>query len=308
MMATRISLFPVLTEELRTKIRFQMSEYELYYTKDEIKFSLQSEEIDNNPAERKIIDKKGIWTPDHYNLCIRRKFSAITYHYLFGEDGVVCRNSVLGIAVRWTSQDSRQRGVIKIGSLFNSAESKEFILDYEFPPAKLRGAFELTTVLYLEQPGTPVAGEEHLTNICGCIIGELDKITLRLDGIGSEFPIYEIDKPSWPLWSIKCEWTDPSIDQFIECISLYINKAHKGFKYIEKDEQLMKEIMSSALFLLITKLKSQKDDWDAAMEGKDLLEGSVSAAVNYFIKTLGWDTSTPESLSVSIRIFLDRRM
>ena len=135
-----------------------------------------------------------------------------------------------------------------------------------------------------------------------------NKITVRLDGIGSEFPIYEINNPTLTLWYIECNWKDPTYDQFIECISIYFNKGHKNYKFLEKDNQLLNEIMASALFLLITKLKSQEDYWDATMEGYDLLEGSVSAAVNYFIKTLGWKVDSPEALSISIRDFFDKRM
>ena len=148
-MAAKISLFPTLTEELRSKIRFQASDYEFYYIKGGDRIALQSEEINSNPTERKIVDKKGIWTPDDYSLCIRRKYSMRTYQCLFGKDGIACSNAIIGIALRWTSSDSRQRGVIEIGSLHNSTEDKEFLLDYEFSDAQLRGALELSSILYL---------------------------------------------------------------------------------------------------------------------------------------------------------------
>lgn len=307
-MAAKINLFPTLTEELKSRMRFQTSDYEFFYTKEDNEFLLQSEEIDCNQWERKVVDKKGIWAPDDCNLCIRRRYSIRTYQCLFGKDGIVCSNAIIGIALRWTSSDSRQRGVIEIGSLRNSAEDKEFLLEYEFPAAQLRGSLELSSVLYLKRPGTPLWEEEHLSNICGCILGELDKITVRLDGIGSEFPVYEVNDLSRPLWYINCDWEDPTNDQFIECVSVFLNKAHKNYKFLEKDEQLLKEIMASALFLLITKLKTQEDYWNDTIEGNNLLNGSVSAAVNYFIKTLGWNVSNPESLSISIRNYFDKRM
>lgn len=307
-MAAKISLFPTLTEELKSKVRIQTSDFNFYYTKNDDEFLLQSEEINNNPTERKIVDKKGVWTPDNNNLCIRRKYSFKTYQCLFGQDGIACSNAIIGVALRWTSSDSKQRGVIEIGSLFNSTDDKEFILDYEFPTSQLRGMLELSSIVYLKRPGTPLWEEEHLSNTCGCILGELDRMEVRLDGIGSEFPVYETNNPFQPLWYIDCKWVDPTYDQFIECVSIYLNKGHKNYKYLEKDEQLIKEIMASAIFLLITKLKSQKEDWDATMEGYGLRDGSVSAAVNYFIKTLGWNASTPESLSFSIRNFFDKGM
>lgn len=307
-MAAKISLYPTLNDELMSKIRFQTSAYEFYYKADDNEFPLNPEEVNNNPCDVKILDKKGIWTPDDYNFCIRRKYFVRTYQCLFGRDGIACRNAIIGVALRWASSDSKQRGVIKIGVLHNSAKDEEFKLDYEFPAAQLRGVVELTTVLYLEKPGTPLWDEKHLANNYGCILGELDRITARLDGTGSEFPVFYTDKPLLPLWYIQCEWDDPTIDQFSECISIFINRSNKNYKFLEKDEHLLREIMASALFLLISKLKAQEEYWADTVAGNNLTEGSVSAAVHYFINTLGWDPSTPESLSVSIRKFFEQRM
>jgi len=66
--------------------------------------------------------------------------------------------------------------------------------------------------------------------------------------------------------------------------------------------------MASALGVIITKLKEQENYWDVTTIGEDLQSGSVSEAINYFINTLEWDVSGPESLSLSIRKFFDQRM
>lgn len=43
--------------------------------------------------------------------------------------------------------------------------------------------------------------------------------------------------------------------------------------------------------------------------GNDSLEqGSVGQALYYFMETLGWDLSTPEAVSLSVRKFFDQRM
>lgn len=312
-MGAYISLFPIITDELLSKIRLQTSEYNFYYIRDEEEYSLISEEEDGGNINYKIIDNNGIWTPDDYNLCIRRSYSLRTYQCMFGENGIACRNAVLGLALMWTSADSRQRGVVEIGEIKNTSADLKMELNYEFFKAQLRGSVELTTIIYIKKSGTPLWGEEHLANAYGCILGELDKCIIELDGTGSVFPMYEINEPGQPLWYVKCDWDDPTYDQFTECVSIYINRAHKNYKYLDKtkrtfDGQLLKEIMASAISIIILKLKEQKDYWDATTTGDNLQSGSVSDAVNYFISTLEWDVSSPELISLSIRKFFDQRM
>lgn len=313
-MAANISLFPVITDDLLGKTRFQASPYQLYYVRDDQEYVLRTEEVDSSTIVHKVIDDEGIWSPDDYQLCIRRKYSIRTYQCLFGPNGIACNNAKLGIALMWTSPDSKQRGVIPIGEIENFQRDLEFELNYEFSEAQLRGSVEFSTIIYLKEAGTPLWGEEHLANQYGCILGELDnKFVIRLDGNGSVFPMYEIHEPGQPLWYVKCDWIDPTYDLFSDSVSIYINTAHKNYKYLDKtkrtfDEQLLKEIMASALGVIITKLKEQEDYWDATTSGEDLQNGSVSEAIHYFIDTLEWDVSGPEAMSLSIRKFFDQRI
>lgn len=312
-MAANISLFPVINDELLGKIRFQASPYELYYIREDQESVLQAEEIESSIIMHKVTDEEGIWSPNDYNLCIRRRYSLRTYQCLFGEKGIACKNAVLGLALVWTSADSKQRGVLKIGDIRNSPQDLELRLNHEFLKAQLRGIVEFTTVIYIKEAGTPSWDEEHLANEYGCLLGELDKFIIKLDGTGSVFPIYEISELGQPLWYVKCDWDDPTYEQFSECVSININTAHKNYKYLDKtkrtfDEQLLKEIMASALILIITKLKEQDNYWDVTTNGDGLQKGSVSEAIYYFINTLEWDVSTPETMSISIRKFFEQRM
>ena len=84
---------------------------------------------------------------------------------------------------------------------------------------------------------------------------------------------------------------------------IYLDKTKRTF-----DEQLLKEIIASALMLVITKLKQEDDYWEESLIGNDLKRGSVSEAVYYFVNTLEWDVSSMETLSLSIRKFLDQRL
>lgn len=312
-MAANISLFPIINDELLGKIRFQASPYEMYYVREDQEFQLRTEEVESSATIHKLIDEEGIWSPDDYSLCIKRRYSLRTYQCLFGENGIACKNATLGLALMWTSADSKQRGVIPIGDVTNSLKDLELSLNYEFGLAQLRGLVEFTTVIYIKNAGTPLWDEGHLANEYGCLLGELDRFIIKLDGTGSVFPMYEVSEPGQPLWYVKCDWDDPTYERFSECVSININTAHKNYKYLDKtkrtyDEQLLKEVMASALIIIITKLKEQENYWDATTTGEDLQSGSVSEAINYFINSLEWDVSTPESMSLSIRKFFDQRM
>lgn len=312
-MAVDISLYPTLNEDMLEKMRVQTSFYELYYVRNDQEYPLRCETIDGSNTLNKVIDDEGIWNPDDYNLCIKRNYTFRTYQCLFGETGIVCRNAILGVALMWTSADSKQRGVIPIGDIENSSREINMNLNYEFSVAQLRGDVDFTTILYLKIAGTPLKNEEHLANEYGCLLGEIDKFTIRLDGNGSVFPMYEIHEPSQTLWYVKCDWDDPTYEQFSECVSIYVNTAHKNYKFLDKtkrtfDEQLLKEIMSSALIIVIAKLKEQKSYWENTLMGDNLQKGSVSEAVYYFVNTLEWDVSNFETMSLSIRKFFDQRM
>lgn len=312
-MAAKISLFPVLSDEMLEKVRFQASPYTFYYVRDDEEYSLSAEETDSGTMVYKIVDEEGIWSPDDYNIGFQRTYSLRTYQCLFGENGIACNNAVLGLAIMWASSDSKQRDVIQVGEIKNVSDDLTFKVNYEFLKAQLRGTVEFTTIIYIKQTGTPGWGEEHLANYYGCILGEIDKYTIKLDGTGSFFPVYEVHEPGQPLWYVKCDWNDPAYDQFAECVSVYINTGNKNYKYLDKtkktfNNQLLKEIMATALTIVIARLKEKQSDWEAMINGDDLQPGSVSEAVYYFKTTLEWNLSTIESASLSIRKFFDQRM
>ena len=58
--------------------RFQASPYQLYYVRDDQEYVLRTEEVDSSTIVHKVIDDEVIWSPDDYQLCIRRKYSIRT--------------------------------------------------------------------------------------------------------------------------------------------------------------------------------------------------------------------------------------
>ncbi len=313
-MASDIMLFPSLNEELISKIRFQNKKFYFYYTdEDDEEHELLDEQVDAFSSFYCIKDENGKWTQDDNNLCFRRKYCLRTFQCLFGENGIACKNARLGMAIQWTSSDSRQRGVVKIGEFSVDDQILETEVEHRFVKAQLRGQVNLSTVIYLAKSGNPSEEEGHLANTEGYILGELESYTLKLDGSSSAFPVFEVSEPGQPLWYIKCAWDDPTCDAFSECVSINLNTAHKNYAYIDRnqkvfDSQLLSEIMASAITLIIEKVRYDTAYWDQIMRGENLDQGSVGQAIYYFKSALGWDLSDAETVSLCARKLFDQRM
>lgn len=313
-MANSILLFPSLNDELISRIRFQKQRFNFFYTdKNEEEYELVDEPIEAMSLINAIKDERGVWTQDDNNLCFRRKYCLRTFQCLFGENGIACSDALLGLGIQWTSPDSRQRGVISIGTFGAGDQILEVEAEKKFGKAQLRGEVNFSTILYIAKAGNPTESEMHLANTEGYVLGELDSYTIKLDGTSSTFPIYEVSEPGQPLWYLKCDWYDPTADSMADCVSINFNTAHKNYAYLDRenknyDSQLLAEIMASAITLLIEKVRLEQGYWEQIMQGESLETGSVGQAIYYFMETLEWDLSSPESTSLSARKFFDQRI
>lgn len=313
-MASPIFLYPSLTEEMKNEGIFYFRKYEVLYTDNEgceKELTYETAEIDSSVN---ILKTDGVWNADKYNLCLKRKMLVSKITKLFGPEGIACRKSTLGVAVRWASTDSRQRGAITVLRLKadENNTSAENEMDIRFPVGKLRGDVQFSVILYIAEAGEPDEDETHLANEAGLVLGEIDSFILRLDGTGSLFPVFEVYEKDKPLWYVRCDWTDPVSDSFAETVSINLNAAHKNYRYIDRKQktfnpQLLVEVMSSALCNIIEKIRSEKY-LDQILADDEPENGSVGAVIRYFSDTLEWDMSTPDKLSVSTRLFFEGRI
>lgn len=319
-MAMPIFLYPSLTDNVKEDI-FQAKKYAFSYTgQDGLDRDLDYEASEVSTSVN-CLRTDGVWSADKYNLFVRRTIALKNYRQLFGPNGIACKNARLGLSLVWTSSDSRQRGAEHLADFGVSEEEftkkrdhtfTEAEVDLEFPAAKIRGDVNLSIVLYIAKAGSPSKNETHLANEEGMVLGTFDTFTLRIDGSGSLFPVFEVYEKDQPLWYVRCDWTDPTSDQFAESVSININTAHKNYKFIDRSQktfcaQLLTEVMSSALCCIIEKIRSEKY-LDQILGDDEMESGSVGEVVRYFADTLGWDFSTPDKLSLSTRRFFDGRL
>lgn len=309
-MANLLSPFPVLNEKRIQELCYESSEFVFFYKKSGSEVTIGSE---NDLTDESCFILKAIegddWNHDEYDLCFSRTIKLSNLDSLFGSTGIACNTAGIGIAVVWTSSDSRQRGVIPVGEFTKKDDDKEFCVKGIFEKGTLRGVVTLKTIFYVKSVGRPLSDESYLANSYGCILGELDSIKIILDGNGSVFPIMTEENENGPLWRVICDWTNPLEDNFGDSVRIMLNTKHKCYELLEAEngDSLLIEILASAMCIVVSKIKDSSF-WHNTESGIDFSEGSVCAAVHYFVNTLEWDASTPEKLSESIRLNLEGKL
>ena len=320
-MPAPIFLYPSLTDEMKQSV-FQAKCYSFSYVSSDGSEKELDTELSGFGSLVSCLKTDGEWNAEEHNLIVKRTVAVKNYGLLFGPNGLACRDARLGLSIIWTSPDSKQRGAEPIlnfgfrdGQQSRTDEHSfcEGDVELVFPAARLREEVNFAVALYINKAGVPREDEMHLANEEGFVLGLFDSFSLRIDGTGSLFPVYEVYEKDKPLWYVRCDWTDPTIDQFSETVSINLNTAHKNYKYIDRTQQktfcaqLLIEVLSSAICCIIEKTKAEQ--YLTQILGDDEMEsGSVGEVIRYFANTLEWDFSSPAGLSLSTRLFFERRL
>ena len=263
----------------------------------------------------KINEPRCSWYPDTHNLKIFRSFRITSAYCLFGDGGIAPSDAVIGIALRWISSKSDERGIVPFGEITRVDAGSTYTVDYTFDRGRLKGSLKLQTILYLKDPKTPRASEAYFAQQPGTILGVLDQSEIYIDGNGSVFPVVVIDEPGKPLWDVYYNDTvDALQDKFeSENVAIRLNKAHPNYDVLKIENSLIEsplflEVLSSALMVIVEAVKdSLGEDWDNVLAGTGFESGSIAEAIYYFTTRLQWDVSSPTKLSVSIREFFEKK-
>lgn len=317
-MSEIFNLYPTLDETRHSALSYQVESPEFSYIEDYEHHPLQMEEKNEMPFSftAQLRDPRCVWYPDSHNLIVKRSCSLQNPENLFGPEGLVARNAVIGIAVNWISTKSEQRGVIPFGEITASSTACSFSFEKRFEKSLLKGSLQLQTILYLKKSGKPRSDEQLLANNTGTVLGILDSCEIFIDGSGSVFPILTVHIPGKPLWWVVYdEAADPLQDAFDEeNVEILLNTAHPHYNSLKigeslKDSPLFLEVISSALMIIINTAKeSLGSDWDNVLSGHGFAHGSIAEAIYYFVSKLQWDISGPIALSNSIREFFDKNL
>ena len=306
-----LSLFPGINKR-KAECIFSIDAPTFFYERNGEKCPLIIREESNSFELR---DDDGIWNADEYNLGINLKIRCESGNKLYGIDpydienlSCACDDAIIGLALAWSSQESKQRSTIPVGIIENISECRELSITHKFDKAALRGNVSFSLILYIKKEGIPKEDESIFANKQGYILGEIYSFNIVLDGRGSYFTIAEVNRPGESLWSIEYDIDDPSSDLFSDSVSINLNKAHSNYKFIDRSSddfnlQLFIEIVSSSMITVIETVRSQDESFDCLNSPE---EGSVAQALLYFRDVLEWDFSSPITLSYSVRNFFNK--
>ena len=257
-------------------------------------------------------DPDDVWIHENYGFLVDRKIHISDPSSLFGSgsNAVACHDATLGLAFQWSSKSSSRKATKKIGSFTAKDRALELDISEKFEKCALRGEVNFSVILYIEKPGIPTDDESLFINQAGYVLGEIEGITLQLDGNGSMLPVFYEDVRGGALWRVSCNFSDPSYDSFSnpDVVSITINRSNPNFKFIDKkneayNPQMANEVMASAITMIIESLRVY--DNFASLDNPE--SGSVSDAVRYFRDVLSWDMSTPIAVNNSIREAFEKK-
>jgi hypothetical protein len=212
--------------------------------------------------------KDTLWDPRRDSLRICRDLKINDPYYLWGEDGVACEESKLGICIIWTNASTSMSGCIlpREGSEKLGENGWSMYFEHTFFPGEVKGLLDLKIILYLKEAALEVKkGEEILNNVAGRILGEFETYRLEVSDETIPFP-FVIDKfDTDALWWVDFyNWEDASEDAMFGASSfvVYLNSQNKSCPKVTakgiQNIEMMYEITASVYSLLFKKLSPQE--------------------------------------------------
>lgn len=301
---SNFELFPKLDDELFLKAGMKVEPYSFSYKLDEIENSLDYD-YENN--EYIIIDPKNIWNVKDYNLKFKTHLTIDNPKALFGKDGIVPSAASIKIALQWMSKPSQKRDAKEIGIFTIDDTIIDRTISMDIKPDRLKEYVKLRVVFTVGDCDLISSNERHLANKKGMIVGMFNEAKIMLEGKGSEFPIATVSSGiNKPLWTLEYSSINPEIDKFSEeNVCLLLNVDHPDYKYLDEENlesttPLFKEIFSSAILMILLNL--DKDGYlEKVKDSDDFEEGSICAAMHYFVRTFNIKVDSIISMMQSVK-------
>ncbi len=297
----QVSPFRAAGDHADADFGFTVSGLSFYASSHKVKYTLQN----------------GLYRLDNFNassdsLEVELTFSLRRANEIFTGDRSVCGPSaVMGVALFWESKSSGQRGVGSPVVFTRESDLNARRIAINFEVGALLGEVRISPRLFLHKPCQ--REELGFARIPGSILGSFgDDILLSVDCAPSAFPILEIrdDSPGAPLWTLHLDWADPLVDLFSnEHFEVRLNSAHKNYDSVRVDPSgdgiaqipvTLREILSTSIFALFTKLKNSPDSWGRILNGESL-PGTVGDLAWNYLTEGHWNSSSIPSLLAAIR-------
>lgn len=248
------------------------------------------------------------WSPSENNLVIKQKFIFKNPNVFFGDEGITSRRNKIGIAAHIYSKTTNYQKKINFGVIKYNDFEKTLYFIHEFEKNSLRGELNIDYFLYLEEANENL-DYQAMKKGMRLSINLLQTTTIVIDGIGSIFPIVEIDDKTAPLWQIEKNWVDPIDESFdSSTVQLKLNIAHQEFKRIRAGHTILSRLymgdiiiqaMAAIIDDVINKSEYNLNDVD------DVAHNSIISVVKYWIETFEVDTTDYFNIVNTLKLSLE---
>lgn len=293
-----IDVFPTLTRALIQQSKYSLKRVQAYDDsgKELVVVGDRQIHFDN---------KTNDWSMEKDGLYLSLEFEIKNAGLLFGERGVAGAGTIMGVAAVLKSPVSCRRDTfssdVMISEIDGTVEGRVVVLmnNHEY-----RGSATIDLALYVREGG----GVPGYADDRGFVLGVFQSISISLNGEGSIFPIDTISSDKGFLWRLECDYSDPLVDRFDESIALVINDKHPLYKTLEIDKiniqnPMFLSVLSNAIQVLIERVGPEMTS-EQIQNGSGISEGSVAAAVRYFIINFAHSYDDPVELAFEVQQYL----
>ena len=306
-----ISLYPTLSSDMLQKCGYVSDKYIYTYSYQGQYYGLKQKGV----STVKLTDPLELWKIEDEGLKIDKTVYIAYPNFLYGPEGVVCRDAEFGLCIIWTNKALTQTGLILPVSDITTSQGRVCKFSHEFPSGSISGDLELLLVMYVKKQAESVYEDEGaLINEVGVTLGEIERTVLDLNSIYMEFPIEEYRSDKEPLWWVEfSEWEDPkTTDMFTkDNICLYLNPYYDSCPTPSMDSSggsiknidLLIDILDQTYLLIFERLSD--DDLRATRMNIGLTSNSICSILNQFIQSCNdveLDWGSPERLLKTLQI------
>ena len=257
-----LKFYPYLTDDLMEKSGCMIEKFQFFYYPNDMEAPLRGEK--KGVGVIKITDPLDMWSLAQDGITFKKKVSIAYPDFLFGAEGIACKNAEIGICIMWTNNRLTQTGLILPNSDITTAAGRTCYFEHTFNPGEVEGDLQLSVCLYVKKSASEILdGEEELMNEEGVTIGELDDIVVDFDSVNMEFPIEELYSDKEPLWWIEfSQWEDPkSLEKFTkDNICIYLNPYYSACPMTDgniKNVDLLIDILATSYLMIFERLSEE---------------------------------------------------
>lgn len=281
-----LKFYPYLTDDLMEKSGCMIEKFQFFYYPNDMEAPLRGEK--KGVGVIKITDPLDMWSLAQDGITFKKKVSIAYPDFLFGAEGIACKNAEIGICIMWTNNRLTQTGLILPNSDITTAAGRTCYFEHTFNPGEVEGDLQLSVCLYVKKSASEILdGEEELMNEEGVTIGELDDIVVDFDSVNMEFPIEELYSDKEPLWWIEfSQWEDPkSLEKFTkDNICIYLNPYYSACPMTDgniKNVDLLIDILVTSYLMIFERLS--EEDLQATRNDVGLEANSICSILHQFI-------------------------